>query len=144
MARGVNKVILLGNVGNDPEFVAKDGFSYCKLTVATSESWKDKSTGEKKQVTEWHNVTLFNKLAEICAQYVKKGTVVYVEGKLKTDKYEDKNGIKKSKTSITADVLNIVSSKNDSQNGNKEEDIRWSKDNMGNLDNSIQDDDIPF
>ncbi len=93
MARGVNKVILIGNLGKDPEVrYTPGGDAVANITLATSESWKDKNTGEQKEKTEWHRVVFFGKLAEIVGQYLKKGSKIYVEGKLQTRKWQDKNG----------------------------------------------------
>jgi len=91
MARGVNKVILVGNLGKDPDIrYTPGGAAVASFSVATTESWKDKQTGEKVEKTEWHNITAFGKLAEICGEYLKKGSQVYVEGRIQTDKYQDK------------------------------------------------------
>ncbi|MGH8106913.1 MAG: single-stranded DNA-binding protein, partial [Arenimonas sp.] len=88
MARGINKVILVGNLGNDPEVrYSQSGSAMTTISIATSESWKDKATGEQKERTEWHRVKFFGKLAEIAGEYLKKGSQVYVEGRLRTDKY---------------------------------------------------------
>ena len=93
MARGVNKVILIGNLGKDPELKSfPNGDAYCNLTLATSESWNDKTSGEKKERTEWHNLVFTRKLAEIVGQYLKKGSKIYVEGRLRTRKWQDKEG----------------------------------------------------
>ncbi|WP_299728623.1 single-stranded DNA-binding protein [uncultured Endozoicomonas sp.] len=93
MARGVNKVILVGNLGNDPEFRSTaNGSSIATLSVATSEAWKDRNTGQQQEKTEWHRVVLFGKLAEIAQQYVRKGSKVYIEGSLRTNKWQDQNG----------------------------------------------------
>jgi single-strand DNA-binding protein len=91
MARGINKVIIVGNLGNDPETrYMPSGSAVTNLTVATNESWKDKQTGEQKDRTEWHKVAMFNRLAEIAAEYLRKGSQVYIEGKLRTRKWQDK------------------------------------------------------
>ena len=91
MARGVNKVILIGNLGKDPEVrYTPGGAAVVSFSIATTESWKDKQSGEKVEKTEWHNITAFGKLAEICGEYLKKGSQVYVEGRIQTDKYQDK------------------------------------------------------
>lgn len=95
MSRGINKVILVGHVGADPETRhMPSGGAVTNMRVATSESWSDKQTGEKQERTEWHRVTLYNKLAEIAAQYIKKGSQVYIEGSLRTRKWQDKEGRK--------------------------------------------------
>lgn len=98
--RGVNKVILVGKLGNDPEIrYMNNGGAVANLSVATSESWRDKSTGENKEVTEWHRVVIFGKLAEIAGEYLKKGSQVYLEGQLKTRKWE-KDGVERYTTEV--------------------------------------------
>ena len=110
----VNKFIGIGNLGRDPEMrYMPDGKAVCNFSFAITEKYKDK-TGEQKEVTEWVNVATFGRLAEICGQYIKKGTKVYVEGKLKTEKYTDKNGIEKIATKVTAEKIDILSSKGES------------------------------
>lgn len=102
----VNKVIIVGNLGRDPETrYMPSGDAMTNITVATTESWKDKATGEKKELTEWHRVSFFGKLAEIAGQYLKKGSQVYVEGSLRTRKWTDKDGIEKYTTEIRADNM---------------------------------------
>jgi single-strand DNA-binding protein len=109
MARGVNKVILIGNLGKDPETrYMPSGSAVANVTVATSESWKDKQSGEAKERTEWHNVVFFNKLAEIAGQYLKKGSQVYVEGSLRTRKWQDKDGHDRYTTEIVADNMQML------------------------------------
>ena len=104
---GINKVILVGNLGAKPEVkYASNGNAISNLSVATSESWTDKSTGQKQERTEWHRVSLFGKLAEIAGQYLDKGSKVYVEGKLQTRKYTDKEGIEKWTTDIVVSGFN--------------------------------------
>lgn len=99
--RGVNKVIIVGNLGQDPEVkYMPSGQAVCNITVATSESWNDKNTGEKKEVTEWHRIVLFGKIAEVCGEYCRKGSQVYVEGSLKTRKWTDQAGVEKYSTEI--------------------------------------------
>ena len=93
MARGINKVILVGNLGKDPEIrYSASGAAIANITIATSDSWKDKQTGEKQERTEWHRVVFFNRLAEVVGEYLKKGSQVYVEGRLQTRKWQDKEG----------------------------------------------------
>ena len=93
MARGINKVILVGNLGQDPDTKAMpSGMTVCNLRIATSESWKDKQSGEMKEQTEWHSVAMFGRLAEIAGEYLKKGSQVYIEGRLRTRKWQDKQG----------------------------------------------------
>lgn len=111
MARGVNKVILVGNLGKDPEVrYMPSGGAVTNVTIATSESWTDKNTNEKKEKTEWHNVVFFNKLAEIVGQYLKKGAQVYVEGSLRTRKWE-KDGIDRYTTEIVASDMQMLGGK---------------------------------
>jgi len=109
MARGVNKVILVGNLGNDPETkYMPSGDAVTNLSVATSESWKDKQTGEQKDRTEWHRVAMFGRLAEIAAEYLRKGSQVYIEGKLRTRKWQDQQGNDKYSTEIIADEMQML------------------------------------
>lgn len=109
MARGINKVIVVGNVGADPETrYMPSGSAVTNLTVATNESWKDKQTGEKKERTEWHRVAMFNRLAEIAAEYLRKGSQVYIEGKLRTRKWQDKDGQDRYTTEIIADEMQML------------------------------------
>lgn len=103
-ARGVNKVILVGNLGKDPEVrYTSDGRAIANITLATSESWEDKNTGQKQEKTEWHRVVFFSKLAEIAGKYLKKGSKVYVEGKLQTRKWQDQSGQDRYTTEIVVD-----------------------------------------
>jgi single-strand DNA-binding protein len=106
----VNKVILLGNLGRDPEVrYTTGGDPVCNLSIATSESWTDKATGEKKEQTEWHRVTLFKRQAEVAGEYLKKGSSVYIEGRLQTRKYTDKDGVEKYSTEIMGDRMQLLS-----------------------------------
>lgn len=103
MARGVNKVILIGNLGRDPEVrYSPNGQAIANVTIATSESWKDKNSGEKQERTEWHRVVFFGRLAEIAGEYLKKGAQVYIEGRLQTRKWQDKDGQDRYTTEIVA------------------------------------------
>jgi len=109
MARGVNKVIIVGNLGNDPDTrYMPSGSAVTNLSVATNESWKDKQTGEQKDRTEWHRVAMFGRLAEIAAEYLRKGSQVYIEGKLRTRKWQDKDGNDKYTTEIIADEMQML------------------------------------
>ena len=111
MAGSVNKVIIIGNLGRDPEVRNfQNGGKVVNLRIATSESWKDKQTGEQQERTEWHRVKFFGRLAEIAGEYLKKGSQVYVEGKLRTDEYE-KDGIKRYSTDIIADEMQMLGSR---------------------------------
>ena len=112
MARGVNKVILIGNLGKDPESRAMpNGKAVTNFSVATSESWRDKQTGEMKEQTEWHNVVMFDRLAEIAKDYLRKGSKVYIEGRLRTRKWQDKAGQDRYTTEITANEMQLLDSK---------------------------------
>ena len=118
MARGVNKVIIVGTLGNDPDVkYMASGAPVVNVSVATNESWKDKQSGEQQERTEWHRIVMFGKLAEIAAQYLKKGSQAYFEGKIKTDKYQ-KDGVDTYSTSIVADQMQMLGGKgSDSQAG---------------------------
>lgn len=112
MARGVNKVILIGNCGGDPETrYLPSGGAVTNVTLATSESWKDKQTGQQQERTEWHRVVFFNRLGEIAGEYLKKGSKVYVEGSLRTRKWQDKDGVDKYTTEIVASEMQMLDSK---------------------------------
>lgn len=105
----INKVILVGNLGRDPEVrYTASGDAMCNLSVATTDNWRDKATGEKKEQTEWHRVSFFGKTAEVCGQYLKKGSQIYVEGSLRTRKWTDKDGQEKYSTDIRGDVMQML------------------------------------
>jgi single-strand DNA-binding protein len=109
MARGINKVILVGNLGADPDTrYMPSGGAVTNLSIATSESWKDKQSGEQKERTEWHKVAMFGRLAEISAEYLRKGSQVYIEGKLRTRKWQDKDGNDRWTTEIIADEMQML------------------------------------
>lgn len=111
-SRGVNKVILVGNLGKDPETkYMPSGDCVCNFSLATSESWNDKQSGEKVEKTEWHNIVMFRKLAEIAGEYLRKGSQVYIEGKLRTRKYTDKNGVDRYITEIEARDMQMLGSR---------------------------------
>lgn len=117
--RGVNKVIIVGNCGSDPEVKQfANGGSVTTISVATSEQWNDKQTGEKREQTEWHRISLYNKLAEIAAQYLRKGSQVYVEGSLRTRKYQDQNGQDRYVTEIRADQMQMLGGNQNAQQNN--------------------------
>ena len=110
----INKVILIGNLGKDPELkFLPSGQPVANFPIATSEKWKDKSTGETKEQTEWHNIIMFGKLAEIAGQYLKKGSSVFVEGRLQTRKWQDKNGQDRYTTEIIANEMKMLGSRGD-------------------------------
>ena len=161
MAKGVNKVILIGNLGKDPEVrYMPSGGAVANITVATTDSWKDKQTGEKKESTEWHSVVFFNRLAEIAGEYLKKGSKVYIEGSLKTEKYQDKtSGADRYSTKIIASEMQMLDGKGDSKadysaaqgssaasGGGSQQRPTESRGNAAAQDNKFEDfdDDIPF
>jgi single-strand DNA-binding protein len=123
MARGVNKAIVVGNLGNDPESnELPSGGAVTNISVATSESWKDKS-GQKQERTEWHRVVFFNRLAEIAKEYLKKGSKVYIEGSLRTRKWQDNQGQDRYTTEIVASEMQMLDSKDASGDGFPKDDI---------------------
>jgi single-strand DNA-binding protein len=112
MARGVNKVILIGNLGKDPEVrYMPNGNAVANITLATSESWKDKTSGEQQEKTEWHRIVMFRRLGEIAGEYLKKGSKVYIEGKLQTRKWQDNSGNDRYTTEIVADQMQMLDSR---------------------------------
>ena len=118
MARGINKVILVGNLGNDPDVKAtQGGTTITTISVATSEQWKDKQTGQAQERTEWHRVKFFGRLAEIAGDYLKKGSQVYIEGSLRTDKYTDKNGVERYSTDIIANEMQMLGGRGGGEGG---------------------------
>lgn len=115
---GVNKVIIVGNLGNDPEVrYAQSGSAIANISVATSDSWKDKNTGEKQERTEWHRIVMFNRLGEIAGEYLKKGSKVYIEGKLQTRKWQDQQGNDRYSTEIVADQMQMLDSRGGGMGG---------------------------
>jgi single-strand DNA-binding protein len=126
MGKGVNKVIVVGNLGNDPESKQmSSGGAVTNISVATSESWKDKKSGDMQERTEWHRIVFFGKLADIASKYLKKGSKVYCEGSLRTRKWQDKSGQDRYTTEIIASEMQMLDSKNSGgdNNGFPEEDI---------------------
>ncbi len=118
MARGINKVILVGNLGNDPETrYMPNGNAVTNITIATSDSWKDKQSGEQQERTEWHRVVFFNRLAEIVGEYLRKGSQVYVEGRLQTRKWQDNNGNDRYTTEIVANEMQMLGARGGSGGG---------------------------
>ena len=152
MARGVNKVILVGNLGRDPEVkYTASGSAVVNITVATSESWNDKQTGEKQERTEWHRVVFFRRLAEIAGEYLRKGSQVYLEGKLQTRKWQDQNGQDRYTTEIVANEMQMLGARGaDAGNrppqggGFRAEPPAQTADTQPQSDSSFADDDIPF
>lgn len=143
MSRGINKVILVGTLGKDPEVrYSQSGSALTSVSVATNESWKDKN-GEKQERTEWHRVKFFGRLAEIAGEYLKKGGQVYIEGSLRTEKYTDKQGVEKYSTDIIANELQMLGGKSDG--GERQE--RAPRSNApapGPASDNFPDEDIPF
>jgi len=145
---GVNKVILVGNLGNDPEIRnTNNGGTVATLSVATSESWKDKNTGQKQERTEWHRVVIFGKVAEIAQQYLKKGSKVYIEGQLKTNKWQDKSGQDRYTTEVVVSgfggSMQMLDSRSDSgQNQNQPQQNQ--QQNQQPQQQAEFDEDIPF
>lgn len=131
-SRGVNKAIIIGNVGKDPEFKQFENGSLCSFSLATSEGWKDKATGEKQERTEWHRIVCYEPLSKIASNFLKKGTQVYIEGQIKTRKW-DKDGETRYSTEIVARSLQILSPKDKVEN-----------DDIPNTNNNLLDQDIPF
>lgn len=139
----VNKVTIIGNLGRDPENrYLPSGEQVTSIAVATTDRWRDKATGEQKEATEWHRISFFGKLAEIAGQYLKKGSQVYVEGKLRTQKYTDKDGIERYQTNIIANTMQMLGSKQDENT----QPASTKQDNRRNTYQAGKDgsDDIPF
>jgi len=115
---GINKVIIVGHLGNDPEMRSMpNGEAVANISVATSEAWTDKNTGERREVTEWHRIVFYRKLAEICGQYLKKGAQVYIEGRLRIRKWQDQNGQDRYTTEIQGDVMQMLGTRPQSADG---------------------------
>jgi single-strand DNA-binding protein len=162
MARGVNKVILIGNVGVDPEVrYMPNGNAVTNITLATTEGWKDKQTGERQERTEWHRIVFFNRLGEIAGEYVKKGTKLYVEGSLRTRKWQDQQGQDRYTTEIVGSEMQMLDQKGSSQGGSAQGPSSYSQQQPSNMSQQPQqssapsqhnepealqdlDDDVPF
>ena len=126
MSKGVNKVILIGNLGGDPEVkVTPAGTPVTTLSIATSETWKDKQTGEKQERTEWHRVICFNRLAEVAGEYLRKGSKAYIEGSLRTRKWQDQSGQDRWTTEIIASEMQMLDSKHASPAGHPSDDFAY-------------------
>ncbi|HEJ7171059.1 TPA: single-stranded DNA-binding protein [Serratia marcescens] len=149
-SKGINKAIIIGNLGKDPEVrYTQNGGAIANLTIATSESWRDKQSGEQKEKTEWHRVVLFGKLAEVAGEYLRKGSQVYIEGKLTTRKWADQAGVERYTTEIHVNVggvMQMIGSKQESaQAGNQQSPQRQqNKPQPSNEPPMDFDDDIPF
>ena len=150
MARGINKVIIIGNLGQDPDVKAMpSGMTVANLRIATSESWKDKQSGEMKEQTEWHSVAMFGRLAEIAGEYLRKGSQVYIEGRLRTRKWQDKQGNDRYSTEIVANELQMLDGK-PAEGGQRQQSQGRSQGNERQEREPVRqsepdfDDDIPF
>lgn len=136
----LNKVLLIGNLGADPELkYMTSGDAVANIRLATTDSWKDKATGEQREATEWHRVVFYRRLAEIAGQYLKKGSQVYIEGRIKTRKWTDKDGIERYTTEIEATEMKMLGSRRDDQGGS-----RPAQQHQGGGQVSDLEDDIPF
>ena len=141
MSKGINKVTIVGNLGQDPETKALPSGSYVtNISVPTSESWKDKQTGQQQERTEWHRIVFFNRLAEIASQYLKKGSQVYIEGRLQTRKWQDKNGQDRYSTEIIANEMQMLGGRS----GESPQQSVAAPQAVPQQQNAIDDDDIPF
>ena len=144
MARGINKVIVVGNLGADPDTrFMPSGNAVTNISVATSESWNDKETGERQEKTEWHRVVFFGRLAEIASEYLKKGSQVYIEGKLQTRKWEDKEGNERWTTEIVSNQMQMLGEKMSQSASNQGNVTKQNKSSNEFVDEEF-DDDIPF
>ena len=149
MARGVNKAIIVGNVGQDPEIrYMPSGSAVAELSVATTEQWKDKSSGEKQERTEWHRITFYGRLAEIVGEYVRKGSQVYVEGSIRTEKWQDKQGNDRYTTKIIANEMQMLGGRSGGSAGFNASDSGAGQSGGGRASSPVSsdelDDDIPF
>ncbi|EOZ1474033.1 single-stranded DNA-binding protein [Enterobacter asburiae] len=147
-SRGVNKVIIVGRLGQDPEVrYAPSGSAFANMTVATSEQWRDKQTGEQKEQTEWHRVVMSGKLAEIAGEYLRKGSEVYLEGKLRTRKWTDQSGTEKYTTEVLVGVggtLQMLGGKREADSQPKQQNSQPQQPNQASEPPMDFDDDIPF
>jgi single-strand DNA-binding protein len=149
MARGVNKVIIIGNLGADPEVrYMPSGSAVTNIRVATSEAWKDKQSGETQERTEWHRIVFFNRLAEIASEYLRKGSKVYIEGSLRTNKWQDQAGADRYTTEIIANSMQMLDAKGGSMGASPSAGAsNYSQEPMSSLEPAMAtefDDDIPF
>ena len=145
MARGVNKVILVGNLGQKPEMrYTQTNTAVATLSIATSESWKHKDSGEQREKTEWHRVVFFGKLAEIAEQYLDKGSQLYVEGKLQTRKWQDKEGNDRYTTEILGNEMNMLGGRQSSSDEGVYDQSQQTSQTAQSQDSQISEEDIPF
>ena len=144
MARGINKAIVVGNLGRDPEVrYSANGNAIANVTIATTDSWKDRQSGERQEKTEWHRVVFFGRLAEIAGEYLKKGSQVYIEGRLQTRKWEDRDGNERYTTEIVAADMQMLGGRGggDTQGGSAPD---FGETSSGSSSSGDFDDDIPF
>jgi single-strand DNA-binding protein len=149
MARGINKVILVGNLGNDPDIrYTAGGAAVANISVATTDSWKDKETGEQQDRTEWHRVVFFARLAEVVGEYLRKGSQVYIEGRLQTRKWQDKSGNDRYSTEIVANEMQMLGGRGGGGQSNEQAPPPMSENPADSrptaAGNDFVDDDIPF
>ena len=143
---GVNKVILVGNLGRDPEIrYTPDGTAVANFSIATSREWNDRNTGEKRKQVEWHRIVAFRRLAEICGEYLSKGSQIYIEGHLQTREWDDKDGNKRYTTEIVANQMQMLGSRSSANTaGPSQYSSPNAPDIPGPASHGIEDDDIPF
>jgi single-strand DNA-binding protein len=151
MARGINKVILVGNLGADPETrYTASGAAVTNIRLATSETWRDKQTGEQQERTEWHRVVFFNRLAEIAGEYLRKGRQVYIEGSIRTRKWQDQNGQDRYTTEVVANEMQMLGGRDgdyggsSSESGFRDSAPKQKEKATAVADDGFVDDDIPF
>lgn len=150
MAKGINKVILIGNLGNDPDIrYTASGAAVANISLATAESWKDKETGDKQERTEWHRIVFFGRLAEIVGEYLRKGSQIYVEGRLQTRKWQDKDGHDRYTTEIVANEMQMLGSRSSAGSTQFDQSPPPEKNDTENISQKNTasddfDDDIPF
>lgn len=133
MARGINKVILIGNLGADPEVrYTPNGNAVANVSLATSTAWRDKQTGELQDRTEWHRIVFFNRLAEIVGEYLHKGSKIYVEGSLRTRKWQDNSGVERYTTEIIANEMQMLDSRSSNSSGVNPQNSNYQQQNQGN------------
>jgi len=150
MGKSINKVILVGRLGRDPEMkYTSGGTPFCRFSIATDDNWTDKGSGEKQERTEWHSIVVWDRLAEICNQYLTKGRLVYIEGSLQTREWDDKEGVKRKTTEVRARDMVMLGGGSGSQGGeggmpSRSDSASVSSSSSGPGGSAITDDDIPF
>jgi len=145
MARGVNKVILVGHLGKDPEIrYSPNGAAIANMSLATTASWKDKNTGEKHEKTEWHRIVMFGRMAEIAGEYLKKGAQIYIEGRLQTRKWTDKEQIERYTTEVVANDFQMLGRRPDNNNLNRNQQQSQQEHQNSPDDNYDFDDSVPY